>query len=169
MTNDINIRKWNEGDEAGVRKVLQSSWQEAYSPFIPQRDLDFYLNKTYSEESLREMIKNLDYTCYVAEVENTIGGWLKLTADKNDGRFYLSSIYVSPEFQRMKIGEKFYHIACEEAGRRGFNEIYIGVMIRNERALKWYEKLGFVFFEEQPFTMGTTSVPHLIGKKILDK
>ena len=169
MTSDVNIRRWKENDEAGVRKVLQLSWQKAFSSFIPQKDLDFYLDKTYSEQSLREMIKNQDYTCYVAEVENIIGGWLKLTEDKSDGHFYLSSIYVSPEFQRMKIGDKFYNIACEEAVRRGFNEIYIGVMVQNERALKWYEKLGFVFFEEQPFTMGDTSVPHLIGKKNLDK
>ncbi len=60
-------------------------------------------------------------------------------------------------------------VSCEEAAKLNFTEIYIGVMIQNERALNWYRKLGFDFFEEQPFTMGKTSVPHLIGRKILDK
>ncbi len=169
MKTDVIIRKWKEEDAAGVRKVLQLSWQQAYSSFIPQEDLDFYLDKTYSKPSLQEMSKNPDYICYVAEIENTIGGWLKLTDNKSDNRFYLSSIYVLSEFQNMKIGEKLYHVACEEAARKGFKEMYIGVMVQNKRALQWYRKLGFTFFEEQPFTMGTTSVPHLIGKKFLDK
>jgi ribosomal protein S18 acetylase RimI-like enzyme len=115
------------------------------------------------------MSKNPDYICYVADIENTICGWLKLTDNKSENRFYLSSIYVLPEFQKMKIGEKLYHVACEEAVKKGFTEIYIGVMVQNKGALQWYRKLGFTFFEEQPFTMGTTSVPHLIGRKILDK
>ncbi|MDP2037384.1 MAG: hypothetical protein Q8L04_08370, partial [Ignavibacteria bacterium] len=59
--------------------------------------------------------------------------------------------------------------ACEEAVMLGFKEIYIGVMIQNKRALRWYKKLGFDFFEELPFAMGNTSVPHLIGRKILEK
>ncbi|MBI5731173.1 MAG: GNAT family N-acetyltransferase [Ignavibacteriales bacterium] len=163
------IRKWNEEDAAGVRKVLQSSWQKSYSFFIPQEDLDFYLDKTYSEQSLQEMCKNPDHICYVAEIENKICGWLKLNDNKSEKRFYLSSIYVLPEFQNMKIGEELFRLACSEAVRREFSEMYIGVMIQNERALRWYQKLGFTFFEEQPFTMGTTSVPHLIGRKILDK
>ena len=169
MNTGVIFREWKEEDAAGVRRVLQLSWQEAYSSFIPQEDLDFYLDKTYSEQSLREMSKNPDYICYVAEIENTIGGWLKLTDNKSEKRFYLSSIYVLPEFQNMKIGEKLYHQACAEAVRKGFTEMYVGVMVQNEHALQWYQKLGFTFFEEQPFTMGTTSVPHLIGRKVLDK
>ena len=169
MKTDVIVRKWKEEDAAGVRKVLQLSWQKAYSSFIPQEDLDFYLDKTYSEPSLQEMSKNPDYICYVAEIEDTIGGWLKLTDNKSEKRFYLSSIYVLPEFQNMKIGEKLYRLACAEAVKKGFTEMYIGVMVQNKRALQWYQKLGFTFFEEQPFTMGNTSVPHLIGRKILDK
>lgn len=169
MNTDIIIRKWNENDAAAVRKVLQVSWKNAYASFIPQEDLDFYLDTTYSEASLREMASQESYICYIAEIESIVGGWLKLTENKFENRFYLSSIYVLPEFQNMKIGEKFYKIACKESVDRGFKEMYIGVMVQNKRALGWYGRLGFTFFEEQPFTMGNSSVSHLIGKKFLDK
>lgn len=165
----MTIRKWLPTDAEGVRNVLQLSWKVAYSSFIPQADLDYYLDKTYSIASLIEMSKNPDYICYVVEVDNKIVGWLKLTENKEEGRFYLSSIYVLPECQKMKLGEKLFSIACEEAEMLEHKEIYIGVMVQNERALNWYKKLGFHFFEEQPFNMGTTSVPHLIGRKILEK
>jgi ribosomal protein S18 acetylase RimI-like enzyme len=165
----MTIRKWIDTDAEGVRNVLQLSWQEAYSSFIPKTDLDNYLDKTYSIELLKEASKNKDFICYVAEINNIVCGWLKLYISKDENRFYLSSIYVLPEYQKLKIGLQFYTLACEEATKLGFKEIYIGVMVQNDRALHWYKKLGFDFFEEQPFTMGNTSVPHLIGKKILDK
>ncbi|RJQ59402.1 MAG: GNAT family N-acetyltransferase [Stygiobacter sp.] len=169
MEPTVKIRKWNENDAESVRSVLQLSWQEAYSSFIPKNDLDFYLDNTYSLELLKDASKKSDFICYVAEIDDTICGWLKLHISKEENRFYLSSIYVLPEYQKLKIGLQFFNLACKEASENGFKEIYIGVMIQNERALNWYRKLGFDFFEEQPFTMGKTSVPHLIGRKILDK
>ncbi len=166
---NIAIRRCEGNDSAEVRKVLKLSWEKAYSSFIPQTDLDIYLDTTYSESLLREMFNNPDFICYVTEFENTICGWLKLSIDKSENRFYLSSIYVLPEFQGLKIGERLFKIACDEAIINKFNEIYIGVMKQNEKALKWYRNLGFNFFEQKPFTMGMTSVPHLIGKMIFNK
>lgn len=165
MDASLRIRQWAKEDALGVRNVLKQSWTKAYSAFIPQNDLDFYLDKTYSESALKDLSEKKNVICYVAQKDNLICGWLKLTIDENENRFYLSSIYVLPEFQKMKIGDEFFKIASSTALEKGFSEIYIGVMIQNIPALKWYEKLGFNFFEEQPFTMGSTSVTHLIGKK----
>lgn len=169
MIRITDIRKWNVNDVPGVRNVLQLSWQKAYSSFILQEDLDFYLNKTYSEASLIELSQAPEFICYVAESDGEIVGWLKLTDNKIENRFYLSSIYVLPDFQKMRIGEKFFKLSCREAVKKGYLEIYVGVMDQNLSALKWYQKLGFNFFEEQPFIMGKSSVSHLIGRKIFNK
>lgn len=166
---DIVIRRMIKGDAAGVRKLLKQSWQKAYSSFIPQSDLDNYLDTTYSEQLLREICENPDFICYVSEYRDLICGWLKLSIDNDEKRFYLSSIYVLPEFQGLKIGERLFHVSCDEAFTNNFDEIYIGVMKQNEKALRWYINLGFNFFEERPFTMGMTSLPHLIGNLILNK
>jgi ribosomal protein S18 acetylase RimI-like enzyme len=48
------------------------------------------------------------------------------------------------------------------------HEIWLGVMVQNVDALAWYRKLGFIFEREEPFTMGKTTVPHLIGFKKID-
>lgn len=163
---DIKIRKWAKDDFIYVKNVLRKSWKDAYK-FIPQEDLDFYLEKTYSLKELENLFLSTNIICYVALIENEICGWLKLTININDKKFYLSSIYVLPEFQRYKIGSKFFDIAIQEATNNSFDEIYIGVMNKNEIALKWYKKLGFEFFKEEPFQMGKTIVSHLIGRKKL--
>jgi len=169
MSGRLIIRKCEADDAEKVRNVLRLSWQQAYSPFVPQKDLDYYLDKEYSINRLQEIFHNPNFICFVATVEMKICGWLKLTINKNENRFYLSSVYVLPENQKMKIGDKLYQIARGEAKQKNYNEIYVGVIKQNEIALKWYKKLGFEFFEELPFAMGNTSIPHLIGRLCLSK
>jgi ribosomal protein S18 acetylase RimI-like enzyme len=161
------FRSWDKNDFAQVYKILQVSWDKAYSSFIPKEDLTFYLNQTYNTKKLEELFNNKNAFCFVAEVDGMAVGWLKLSIDEAEKRFYLSSIYVLPEFQKLKIGKQFMEIAFATAKEKGFSEIWIGVMDNNTNALGWYEKIGFEFVEELPFRMGKTEVQHLIGRKIL--
>jgi len=41
-------------------------------------------------------------------------------------------------------------------------------MVKNTGALAWYRNKGFQFVREAPFSMGATTVEHLIGFKIID-
>ena len=163
----VTYRSWNKNDFDQVYKILQESWDKAYSSFIPKEDLAFYLNQTYNTEKLEELFNNENAFCFVAEVDGLSVGWLKLSIDLIENRFYLSSIYVLPEFQKLKIGRKLMEIAFTEAKEKGFSEIWIGVMDNNTNALGWYEKIGFTFEEKLPFQMGKTIVQHLIGRKKL--
>lgn len=161
------FRSWDKNDFDQVYKILQESWDKAYSSFIPKEDLTFYLNQTYNANKLEELFNNQNAFCFVAEVDGMAVGWLKLSIDNEEKRFYLSSIYVLPEFQKLKIGRQLMEMAFTTAKEKGFSEIWIGVMDNNINALAWYEKIGFVFEEKLPFKMGNTEVQHFIGKKIL--
>lgn len=163
----VTFRPWNKNDFEQVYKILQESWDKAYSSFIPKEDLTFYLNQTYNTKKLEELFNNKDAFCFVAEVDGKAVGWLKLSINNEENRFYLSSIYVMPEFQKLKIGKQLMELAFTSAKEKGFSEIWIGVMDNNTNALGWYEKIGFEFVEELPFRMGKTEVQHLIGRKIL--
>jgi hypothetical protein len=55
--------------------------------------------------------------------------------------------------------------AEEYAAEKGLDELWIGVMVKNRQALLLYRKVGFQFVREEPFTMGKTTVNHLIGYK----
>jgi len=163
----VFFRPWNKNDFEQVYKILQESWDKAYSSFIPKEDLAFYLNQTYNAIELEALFNNANAFCFVAEVDGKAVGWLKLSINKEENKFYLSSIYVLPEFQKLKIGRQLMDIAFTTAKEKGFSEIWIGVMDNNINALRWYEKIGFVFVEELPFKMGKTEVQHFIGRKKL--
>ena len=86
---------------------------------------------------------------------------------KKENRFYLASLYLLPAFQGKGIGGRLLQAAEERAGAYGLTELWVGVMVQNEAAGRWYERKGFHFVREEPFRMGGTTVPHKIGYKMI--
>ena len=68
-----------------------------------------------------------------------------------------------PRFQGAGIGGQLLERAEREARDRGADALWLGVMVKNTRALEWYKRNGFAFVEEAPFVMGASSADHLIG------
>jgi ribosomal protein S18 acetylase RimI-like enzyme len=85
--------------------------------------------------------------------------------NQQEKRFYVSSIYVLPLYQGKGLGMKLIRAAETWAIANHFDDVWLGVMMQNVNALAWYKKIGFQFVEEAPFTMGQTTVNHLIGYK----
>ncbi|MBP1678989.1 MAG: Histone acetyltransferase HPA2-like protein, partial [Bacteroidetes bacterium] len=70
---------------------------------------------------------------------------------------------VRPRYQGAGIGGRLLEHAEREARERGADALWLGVMVKNTRALEWYKRIGFMFVEEAPFVMGASSADHLIG------
>ena len=103
----------------------------------------------------------------IAEVNSVPVGWLKLFEDLINKKFFVSSLYVLPEYQGFGLGKKLLNEAYRIAKEKHFPKVWLGVMKQNVKSLDWYKNLGFVFDEEEPFQMGKTRVMHLIGYKII--
>ena len=157
------FREWVEGDLEAVRDITWRTWLDAYSSFIPQDDLRSYFDLHYSTESLRLLARNPDVRGFICIVDERPAGVLRSFFDREKGRFYVSSLYILPAYQRSGIGSRLMAMAEEQATTLGHTEIWLGVMTQNLPALDWYRRHGFMFVEELPFTMGGTTVQHLIG------
>ena len=76
-------------------------------------------------------------------------------------------MYVLPKYQGFGLGKKLLNEAYRIAKEKHFNKVWLGVMKQNVKSLEWYQNLGFIFDEEEPFQMGSTEVMHLIGYKVI--
>jgi hypothetical protein len=74
-------------------------------------------------------------------------------------------MYLLPDFLGQGIGRRLLEAAEEYAAEKQVDRLWIGVMVKNRQALLFYRKVGFQFVREEPFTMGKTTVSHLIGYK----
>jgi len=163
---EIAIRNWTREDFSIVKNILLTTWKNTYT-FIPEEDILLHFEKHYSEDRLIEILNDPFSNGIIAEVNSVPAGWLKLFEDHINKKFFVSSLYVLPEFQGFGLGKKLLNEAYRIAKEKQFSKVWLGVMQQNIKALEWYKNLGFVFVEEEPFQMGATEVIHLIGYKII--
>ena len=99
----------------------------------------------------------------VAEVDSAVAGYAKMYHARAEQRFYLHQLYILPARQGLGLGHRLMACAEERARELGADRIWLGVMVKNARAVEWYRKLGFTVTETAPFEMGATTVEHYIG------
>ena len=163
---EIILRNWTKKDFPIVKNILLTTWKDTYS-FIPEKDILSHFKKFYSKNILIEMFNDPFTKGILAEVNSTPAGWMKLFEDLINKRFYVSSLYVLPAFQGFGLGKRLLNESYSIAKEKQLDKVWLGVMKQNVKALEWYQSLGFVFVEEEPFQMGSMEVLHLIGYKII--
>lgn len=164
---EISIRNWTKADFTIVKNILLTTWKDAYS-FIPEKDILIHFDNFYNHNRLIEMINDPFTKGIIAEVNSIPVGWMKLFEDHINKKYFVSSLYILPEYQGFGIGKKLLNEAYRIAKEKHFSKVWLGVMRQNVKSLEWYQSLGFIFDEEEPFQMGSTEVMHLIGYKIID-
>jgi ribosomal protein S18 acetylase RimI-like enzyme len=165
----IVIRPWQKGDLETLRKITWQSWISAYSSFIPESDLRSYFDTHYTEASFLSMFDDPFMQGFIAEKDDHIAGYARLFFNRDENRLYIPSLYFLPDFQGQGIGRRLLEAVEGYATKKGLDELWIGVMVKNRQALLFYRKVGFQFVREEPFTMGKTTVSHLIGYKKLGR
>lgn len=74
----------------------------------------------------------------------------------------LNNLCVLPEYRHRNIGRNLLFHAFDEARRRGYERLNIGIVEENKRLREWYERYGFVHtgarkYDFFPFTCGYMS------------
>jgi ribosomal protein S18 acetylase RimI-like enzyme len=162
---EIVIRPWEKSDLASIRRITWESWISTYLSFIPETDLKSYFDIHYTEKCLLSMFDDPSMHGFIAAMEGQAAGYARLFFNRHENRLYVSSLYFLPDFQGRGMGGRLLEAAEGYATEKGLDELWIGVMVENRQALEFYRKVGFQFIREEPFTMGKTTLSHLIGYK----
>lgn len=157
------MKKWSPADFENVRSILRDTWLATYTALIPREDILEYLDKTYSTDKLNDLYSKDGCSGLLLFVNEKAAAFMRTQISATENRFYISSLYVLPEFQGYGLGNELLQEAVKEAKLNGFKKIHLGVMSGNIKSVEWYRKRGFIFETEEPFTMVNTTVLHLIG------
>lgn len=163
MVNSLIVRSWQDGDLEDIRRITWATWVATYASFVPEADLRAYFDKAYTLDELAMLLVSPDFRGLIVEEHGAPIGYAKVVHVPDEQKCYCSSLYVLPGHQGKGIGSLLLEHAERHAVAFGVHEIWLGVMVQNVRTMQWYERIGFVFVKEEPFTMGATSVPHRIG------
>ena len=164
----IKLRELTLADIPAAQDITWRAWLATYSRFIPEADLRSYFNEHYSTQSLTAFFSVQDNSGLIARDDDTAAGYCRTHLDRQEERFYIPSLYILTEYQDTGLGTLLLERAEGIAKTYGFKEVWLGVMVGNTEALAWYRKKGFQFVREEPFSLGATTVAHLIGFKRID-
>lgn len=160
-----HIREWTITDLPSIQKIGWATWLATYSDFVPLQDMEIFHNGYYSLQKLAALYETPDMYGFIAEADGFPVGYSKCHDNRLEGRFYITSLYVLPEYQGLRLGKRLMESGIALAKSIGHTRVWLGVMLANKTALKWYQKNGFIFVEQLPFVMGFSEVSHLIGFK----
>ncbi len=163
----ILLREMTLEDLPAMRHISWVTWLATYAPFIPEDDLRAYFDAHYSLEALSVLFQKRTVKGFMAFMDGSPAGFVKTEYSEEEKRFYVSSLYVLPGHQGEGLGTRLFDTAEAHGRTWHADRVWLGVMEKNIRTLEWYRRMGFHFIEEQPFTMGRSTVNHLIGYKII--
>lgn len=137
----IHIRSAHIADVEAIQEVARKSWADVYAAIMPSSIQSQALDKWYSTQALEQAVRSDRSVFLVAEVRHTVAAFLQIVR-LTDRSCELTRIYVLPEHQRQGIGEQLFCAALREIDS-GMNEMVVHVEERNERALRFYDRIGF--------------------------
>ena len=128
MAEDFQLRPYRAGDEDAAIALWQETWQQAYP------EIDFAARVAWWRQRWRSELVP-DAAIIVAEQENALVGFVTI-----DGQGYLDQLVVSPD----RWGSDLANALVEEAKRLSPGGVTLLVNKDNARAIRFYERNGFV-------------------------
>ena len=151
METNISIRVGTVEDISSIQQIAFSTWPVAYSAILSQEQLDYMLNLFYSEDSLRDQMKN-GHTFLMAELHTEIIGFASFNLIQ-EHTFKLQKLYVLPGIQEKGAGKVLLNEVVHQVQNLGAKKLQLNVN-RNNNAIWFYENMGFVIIKEDDINIG---------------
>lgn len=161
--NDINL----------LQEIGRKTFYETFSQGNDQGNMKQYLEEGFSEAKLTAELKNENSKFYFASLDDKIIGYLKLnfgnsqTELQDNSSLEIERIYVLSEYHGKKAGQVLYEKAIQVAEEKNVNYVWLGVWEENPRAIRFYQKNGFVEFDKHIFKLGDDEQTDIMMKKKL--
>lgn len=157
---NTTIKKANIEEVGLLQKIGITTFSETFSAFNSPDNLNKYLSESFSIEKLKSELNNSNSEFYIALDGRNPVGYLKLnfgasqTELKDNKALEIERIYVLKEYQGKNVGKLLYQQALAIAKQNKVEYLWLGVWEKNERAINFYKKNGFVTFDTHIFKLG---------------
>lgn len=139
----MEIRLADRKDVQLIHDLAESIWYPTYRGVISEDQIQFMLEKSYSEEGLLQSM-DTGQLFYLIFVGNEAKGFIGLKI--NEPVLRIEKLYLSPNVQGMGLGKAFINFAKEFAINCGLSILELNVN-RGNKAYEFYLKQGFKVVE----------------------
>lgn len=167
----VSIRIAALPDLEDLRMIGRETFQETFSRHNTASDMEKYLELNYQEAQVKAELENPASFFFIAIADGVTIGYLKLnigaaqTELKEDAGLEIERIYVLASHHGSGTGQLLYETAIDVALSLHKSYVWLGVWEANARAIRFYEKNGFVKFDQHFFMVGDDQQVDIMMKR----
>jgi ribosomal protein S18 acetylase RimI-like enzyme len=156
----ILLERVTSNDLDQLQKISHQTFYETFSASNTSENMGKYLNEEFTLEKLGTELSNIQSEFYFAKDNDHVIGYLKLntgasqTEKQSGNAVEIERIYVLKEYHGKNIGQILCDKAIERAKQNKADYLWLGVWEENPRAIKFYQKNGFVEYDKHIFKLG---------------
>ena len=167
---NLEIRRVELADVNQLQKICRQTFFEAFSNVNTEEDIKKYLEEAFAIKKLTEEIKNEYSELYFGILNEVIIGYIKVNFGesqnelKDNNSLEIERIYILRDFQGKNVGQSLYEKALSIAQQKQCDFLWLGVWEHNPRAIKFYQRNGFVEFDKHIFMLGNDEQTDIMMK-----
>lgn len=160
-------------DAHKLQEVSYETFNETFQHQNSPENMNAYLKKAFNLNQLEKELLNTSSQFFFVYFHNEVAGYLKANTNEaqsekmgNDS-IEIERIYIKNQFQKHGLGKHLYQKALEIAKQSNKKKIWLGVWEKNDNAIAFYKKMGFIQTGAHSFYMGDEEQTDLIMIKTL--
>lgn len=156
----MNLRLATPEDAQALALVGSATFLESYALNLPGHEIVRHTPKAHAPEVYGRWLRDPACAVWIVEVgEGTVVGYSVLTPcdlpEFHRDDLELRRIYLLSRFQGAGMGRRMVEAVADEARRRGARRLLLGVYGENQKALGFYERMGFRSVGTREFVVGS--------------
>lgn len=169
----MHIRPIGLPDIIALQAISRQTFVETFSDQNTVANMNQYLREKLSLEKLTAELNDPDSMFFFVEENQQPIGYLKLNKGKAQTELNeadaleIERIYVLQAYLGKNIGQLLFNKALAVANELGASYVWLGVWEENPRAIRFYEKNGFVEFDRHLFKLGDDEQTDIMMKLTL--
>lgn len=150
----ITILDARPGDAETIRNIAEETWWPTYSPIVPAPQIRYMLDNIYDAGLLRRMINDGEQSFILIADENGFQGFAAWSPRPDEpGVNKLHKLYIRPGNQGKGYGARLVDEIRRRLLENDCHTLDLNVN-RNNKALGFYEKMGFTVIRQEDIPMG---------------
>jgi diamine N-acetyltransferase len=160
MLMKLNLRRCTLEDLRTLQEISYETFKETFENQNSPENMNAYLERAFNIIQLEKELLNISSQFFFVYFNNEVAGYLKVNTNNaqseemGEKSLEIERIYVKNEFQKLGLGKYLFNKAMEIAVESNKKNIWLGVWEKNEKAIAFYEKMGFVHHDSHLFFMG---------------
>lgn len=160
MSMSVKLKKCSHEDLKILQEISIETFNDTFKDQNSPENMKAYLESAFHSKQLEKELSNISSQFFFVYFNHEVAGYLKVNTNEaqseemGDESLEIERIYIKNIFQKHGLGKYLFNKAVEIALESNKKKIWLGVWEKNENAIAFYEKMGFVQTGAHSFYMG---------------